>query len=487
MGKFVVNGAIDATSHITIKNGADLYLQAPASAPDDSGDLIFTKYDGTEQGRIWISGGIGMIRFSSSDASKTLIHSGNIGSQSVNYANSAGNSSTSNGIKLEWTGSIAWADTGWICAWNSDGSKIKALNKNSFCPASGSDHYIKVYNSSAVGDANGITVDTLSSQGFAVAMINGATNNPTGAAKWIHCLNMPWGAGDGANWITQLAFGVENSDGAWYRTNAYTATNKPWKRLLDSSNYSSYALPLSGGTLTGITTISFAHTGGGMLQLSSTSNNESSISYNSGGTQYWVVGKGCGGTGNGTFAWWYNPSNKNMMTLNNSGNLHLAGNTISFGGNMTQNASPTVVATYINNNSANGLGFAYTSNLSVGYATTADETNAGRGGGSIPWAGSFDSEPDVTAYRSMFSTYMDSSSTWWNLISNRHRNGSSDGVNYGMYIKCRLTGSWAHLLWNRQYGGSWQGERYIYDTGNVCISSSNPGNGTFYGQIWLKI
>ena len=81
----------------------------------------------------------------------------------------------------------------------------------------------------------------------------------------------------------------------------------------------------------------------------------------------------------------------------------------------------------------------------------------------------------------MFSTYMDSSSTWWNLISNRHRNGSSDGVSYGMYIKCKLTGSWAHLLWNRQYGGSWQGERYIHDTGSVCISSSNPGNGSFYG------
>lgn len=275
--------------------------------------------------------------------------------------------------------------------------------------------------------------------------------------------------------------------------NATSASSVPWSGITGkpssftpASHTHSY-LPLSGGTLTGITTISYAHTGGGMLQLSSTSNNESSISYNSGGTSYWVVGKGCGGTGNGTFAWWYNPSGKNMMTLNSSGNLHLTGNTISFGGSMTQNTSPTVVATYTNNNSANGLGFAYASDLSVGYAITADETNVGRGGGSIPWAGSFDSEPDVTAYRSMFSTYMDSSSTWWNLISNRHRNGSSDGYNYGMYIKCRLTGSWAHLLWNRQYGGSWQGERTIHDTGNVCISSSNPGNGSFYGQIWFKI
>lgn len=122
---------------------------------------------------------------------------------------------------------------------------------SSFTPAAGSDNYIKVYNSSAVGDASGITVDTLASQGFAVAMLNGATNNPTGAAKWIHCLNLPWGSGDNNNWISQLAFGVENSDGLWYRTNAYTAINKPWKRILDSSNYTSYTVTKTGGGASG--------------------------------------------------------------------------------------------------------------------------------------------------------------------------------------------------------------------------------------------
>lgn len=152
-------------------------------------------------------------------------------------------------------------------------------------------------------------------------------------------------------------------------------------------------------------------------------------------------------------------------------------------------AESSVPFTFTKDGTINATYFSGTANYanSAGYATTADETSVNRGGGSIPWAGSFDFEPDVTAYRSMFATYMDSSSTWWNLISNRHRNGSSDGYNYGMYIKCRLTGSWQHLLWNRQYGGSWQGERYIHDTGNVCISSSNPGNGSFYGQIWFKI
>ena len=147
----------------------------------------------------------------------------------------------------------------------------------------------------------------------------------------------------------------------WYRDETVSNSDK-----LDGYHAGDF-LRTTGGTLTGITTIDFNHNGGGMLHLSSSGNNESSISYNSGGIQYWVVGKGCGGTGNGTFAWWYNPSGKNMMTLNSSGNLHLAGNTISFSGSMTQNTSPTVVATYVNNNSANGLGFAYTSNLICSY------------------------------------------------------------------------------------------------------------------------
>ena len=133
MGKFVVNGAIDATSHITIKNGADLYLQAPASAPDDSGDLIFTKYDGTEQGRLWISGGVGMIRFSSSDSSKTLIHSGNYTSYTVTKTGGGASGTwginvtgqatyvrdSYNGSNITITyGKSGQSSTSWLASWN---------------------------------------------------------------------------------------------------------------------------------------------------------------------------------------------------------------------------------------------------------------------------------------------------------------------------------------------------------------------------------
>ncbi|MBQ8043214.1 MAG: hypothetical protein IJ272_03565, partial [Clostridia bacterium] len=43
--------------------------------------------------------------------------------------------------------------------------------------------------------------------------------------------------------------GVEGSNGMWYRTTQGTIVGAAWKRVLDSSNYNSYALPLAGGTM----------------------------------------------------------------------------------------------------------------------------------------------------------------------------------------------------------------------------------------------
>ena len=43
-----------------------------------------------------------------------------------------GNSTTANGIMPEWSGSLGYSDTDWICAWQSDGKKIKAMNKSAF-------------------------------------------------------------------------------------------------------------------------------------------------------------------------------------------------------------------------------------------------------------------------------------------------------------------------------------------------------------------
>jgi hypothetical protein len=230
---------------------------------------------------------------------------------------------------------------------------------------------------------------------------------------------------------------IETYDTGIYHRRSDTGTNY---EILTAANYSSYALPITGGTLNGKLNV------GGKVEL-------------------WSDGEGGNirlTSPNGS--WW------SIDALSNSALRFIwAESKVPF----SFTSDGTISANY----------FTGTANYAntAGYATTADETNNGRGGGSIPWAGSFDFEPDITSYRSMIATYMDGNNKWWNIISCRHRNGGSDGVSYGMYFKTDLTGSWAHLRWNRQYGSSWQGERYIYDTGNVCISSSNPGTGSFYG------
>lgn len=52
-----------------------------------------------------------------------------------------GNSTTANGIMPDWTGSLGYTDTNWICAWQSDGKKIKAMNKSVFAASNHTHNY----------------------------------------------------------------------------------------------------------------------------------------------------------------------------------------------------------------------------------------------------------------------------------------------------------------------------------------------------------
>lgn len=48
----------------------------------------------------------------------------------VNYANSAGNADTTDGVHLEWSGEQAASATDWIAGWSADGKKIKAIRRS---------------------------------------------------------------------------------------------------------------------------------------------------------------------------------------------------------------------------------------------------------------------------------------------------------------------------------------------------------------------
>ena len=101
--------------------------------------------------------------------------------------------------------------------------------------------------------------------------------------------------------------------------------------------------------------------------------------------------------------------------------------------------------------------------------------------GSIPYAGSVASGIALTAmnnYKTYLGSITDKNSTWWNMISTRHRNGSGDGSGYGMTIYSTLTSD-GNLYWNKQIStDSWVGQRTILDSHNYNdYAPSKSGSG----------
>lgn len=109
-------------------------------------------------------------------------------------------------------------------------------------PSSGSLYYCKVVNSSNVTSTDNYAFNDLAKQHFAMAMINNATDNPQGAKKWCHAISMAWANNTNTSWVSQLAFGVEGSNGLWYRTTQGTVVGASWKRVIDSSNIGSQSV-----------------------------------------------------------------------------------------------------------------------------------------------------------------------------------------------------------------------------------------------------
>ena len=119
------------------------------------------------------------------------------------------------------------------------------------------------------------------------------------ANKWYHILRM--NHADNSGYFSELAFPLTDTAGTYnhmaYRTVA-ASRERTWRTLLDSSNYSSYALPKSGGTMSGGLNI---NVGSGypftINNLSGDSSTEVSMVICSGSTPYWCIGKGVGAIG----------------------------------------------------------------------------------------------------------------------------------------------------------------------------------------------
>ena len=179
---------------------------------------------------------------------------------------------TSKEIKVGWVGnSLSQDQILSVACYSSSGeddtvkAKIKDVSKDTFkswlgtvSPSDGSNNYVKVFNSSNVNSSDDLTVNDLADQGFAAAMIAATEDSPIGSG-WFHALNFGWGNSKN-NWVSQIALGTQPNDGLYYRTTGASIVGKPWKRVLDSSNYANYALKnenlsnvdLNNVTITGI-------------------------------------------------------------------------------------------------------------------------------------------------------------------------------------------------------------------------------------------
>lgn len=180
---------------------------------------------------------------------------------------------TSKKIKVGWVGNSLSQDQILSVACYASGdddivkAKIKDVTKDTFkswlgtvSPSDGSNNYVKVFNSSNVNSSDNLTVNDLADQGFAAAMIAATEDSPIGSG-WFHALNLGWNNSKN-NWVSQIALGTQPNDGLYYRTTGASIVGKPWKRVLDNSNYTNYALKnenLSNVDLNNVTTTGIYH------------------------------------------------------------------------------------------------------------------------------------------------------------------------------------------------------------------------------------
>jgi hypothetical protein len=83
-----------------------------------------------------------------------------------------------------------------------------------------------------------------------VLLLGNHANGP-GGGNYYHPLNFEYSSIGGTGNITQLAIAYGSPGNELYMRGSYSGSWNGWNRFLNSSNYNSYALPLSGGTLTG--------------------------------------------------------------------------------------------------------------------------------------------------------------------------------------------------------------------------------------------
>jgi hypothetical protein len=120
----------------------------------------------------------------------------------------------------------------------------------------GNANVCKVYNSSNYNSNSSLTLTQLAAYNNAsCGMIYAATDNPRGAAGWVHVWSQAWSHGVTSSWVSQIALNVADGAGMWYRTTSGNIAGRAWIRVLDTNNYASVLdsryVNVTGDTMTG--------------------------------------------------------------------------------------------------------------------------------------------------------------------------------------------------------------------------------------------
>ena len=219
----------------------------------------------------------------SSNGQAYLVHRA---SMSVNYASSAGNADTTDGLhvhsgrnneanKIVRTDGSGYIQCGYINS--SSGNEGNNSSPARVWGTNGSDNYMRtyltsalsvkystsagnadtldsfhsnrftfVYNSSNYNNSSSLTLNQMAADGNSnshVGMIYAGTDNPVSSSgNWVHVWSQTWARGTISSWCSQIALGVQQGTGMWYRTTSGALAGRVWTRVIDSANIGSQSV-----------------------------------------------------------------------------------------------------------------------------------------------------------------------------------------------------------------------------------------------------
>jgi hypothetical protein len=242
-----------------------------------------------------------------------------------NYGNNhtifdASNSTSPSGSGVNDTN----ADIGWsasyptLMGWNGVNTYGVRVDSARVADSAGSADQIDGVGFRNTGSNSAVNADTLDSNGitYYTAGVPNFTGNATDGALYSQAYSSSWQHQIAADYRSgQIALRGKNS-GTW----------QSWRTVLDSSNYGSYALPLTGGTVNGQSYFTSsqntgASAGNASLQAHSTGGNGAVMSFHRAGV--YAVNMGLDSDNVFRIGGWSAPAN--LLQMDMSGNLTVAG------------------------------------------------------------------------------------------------------------------------------------------------------------------